>query len=397
MHNIVETALVAMSSIKKPQRRFILGLLTVLTVFQGRANFRNMSRYSGMSEKRFSRWYGQPFDFKRFNSHLLEQNLPSDTSFIAAIDASFITKSGRHTEGLGRFYNGCAGKAEQGLEVSLVSVVDLKSHTAFSLDARQTFDIKDQSRIDLYAQQVTELKDVLLQHGVRYLACDAFYTKKNFIFPVTEAGFDIVGKLRSDADLKWLYEGEYKGRGRPREFQGKVNFDEDLQQFDAHGELKSGESIYAKVVYSKLLKRNIQLVMLRWCRGKKVGRALLFSTDTELSPQTLIRYYKARFQIEFVFRDAKQHLGLTQCQARSRKKIEMHMNASLACLNVLKIEDRLQKNHSEASVISIASWKRRKFNESFMKRLFDELGISLTCQKATKIFNRYSGYGAIAA
>lgn len=28
-------------------------------------------------------------------------------------------------------------------------------------------------------------------------------------------------------------------------------------------------------------------------------------------------------------------------------------------------------------MISIASWKRRKFNESFMERLFDELGISL--------------------
>lgn len=160
---------------------------------------------------------------------------------------------------------------------------------------------------------------------------------------------------------------------RPRTYIGKVDFDEDLQQFDAHSELENGESVYAKVVFSKLLKRNIQLVMLRWHRGKKVGKALLFSTDTELEPRTLIEYYKARFQIEFVFRDAKQHLGLTHCQARSRKKIEMHMNASLSCLNVLKIENRLQKNHSETSVISIASWKRRKFNENFMGRLFNEL------------------------
>jgi len=189
MHDIVKTALAAMSSIKKPQRRFILGLLTVLTVFQGRANFRNMSRYSDMSEKCFSRWYEQSFDFKGFNSHLLEQNLPSDTHFIAAIDASFITKSGRHTEGLGRYYNGCAGKAEQGLEVSLVSLVDLKSHTAFSLDARQTLDIKGQSRVDTYAQQVGALKDTLLRHSVRYLVGDAFYTKKKFIIPVNDAGF----------------------------------------------------------------------------------------------------------------------------------------------------------------------------------------------------------------
>jgi len=397
MYSIVKTALAAMSSINKPQRRFILGLLTVLTVFQGRANFRNMSRYSDMSEKCFSRWYGQPFDFKGFNSHLLEQNLPSDTCFIAAIDASFITKSGHHTEGLGHFYNGCAGKAEQGLEASLLSLVDLKSQTAFSLDVRQTLDIKGQSRVSLYADQVTELKHILQRHGVRYLTCDAFYTKKRFILPVNEAGFDVVGKLRSDADLLWLYDGEYSGRGRPRTFMGKVDFDADVHRFDTYGELEAGESIYAKVVYSKLLKRNIQLVMLRWIKGKKTGRALLFSTDIELNPRMLIQYYKARFQIEFVFRDAKQHLGLTHCQARSRKKIEMHMNASLSCLNVLKIEDRLLKNHSGVSVISIASWKRRKFNQNFMGRLFDELGINLKCQKVATIFSQYSGYGAIAA
>ena len=33
---------------------------------------------------------------------------------------------------------------------------------------------------------------------------------------------------------------------------------------------------------------------------------ILFSTDTELDAKTLVRYYKARFQIEFIFRDGKQ-------------------------------------------------------------------------------------------
>jgi IS4 transposase len=44
---------------------------------------------------------------------------------------------------------------------------------------------------------------------------------------------------------------------------------------------------------------------------------VLFSTDTELDALTLYRYYKARFQIEFLFRDAKQFTGLNDCQARS--------------------------------------------------------------------------------
>ena len=34
---------------------------------------------------------------------------------------------------------------------------------------------------------------------------------------------------------------------------------------------------------------------------------------------TLIACYKARFQIEFVFRDAKQYTGLMDCQSRKQK------------------------------------------------------------------------------
>ena len=51
-------------------------------------------------------------------------------------------------------------------------------------------------------------------------------------------------------------------------------------------------------------------------------RAVLFSTDTTLNPLTLLSYYKARFQIKFLFRDAKQHTGPTQCQSRHTQAIE---------------------------------------------------------------------------
>jgi len=70
-----------------------------------------------------------------------------------------------------------------------------------------------------------------------------------------------------------------------------------------------------------------------------VGTAILFSTDPELSPSKIVEYYRARFQIEFLFRDAKQHTGLMDCQARSSEAIQMHINASFVSLNLLKLED----------------------------------------------------------
>lgn len=156
MDALLKTALNAMSTVKKPQKTFIALLLSTLSVFQGKATFRNLSRYSDTSEKRFSRWFRRSFDFVLLNWLTLSDSL-SSSEWIAALDASFICKSGNKTEELGVFYNGCAGKAERGLEISLLSLINLTSNTAYALDARQTIDENGNTRIDLYTDQVTEL------------------------------------------------------------------------------------------------------------------------------------------------------------------------------------------------------------------------------------------------
>ena len=90
METLVESILQSMSNVKKPQQAFLKTLFAALTVFQGRAMFRNMSRYTDMSEKYFSRWYRRHFDFVGFMVLVLLQSLPKDSLKIAAIDASFI-------------------------------------------------------------------------------------------------------------------------------------------------------------------------------------------------------------------------------------------------------------------------------------------------------------------
>ncbi len=48
---------------------------------------------------------------------------------------------------------------------------------------------------------------------------------------------------------------------------------------------------------------------------------MLFSTDLKLAAKNIYQFYKARFQIEFLFRDAKQFIGLNHCQARSQQAL----------------------------------------------------------------------------
>ena len=137
--------------------------------------------------------------------------------------------------------------------------------------------------------------------------------------------------------------------------------------------------------------------MLQWRNGDRVGHAILYSTDLELAAEKIVAYYKARFQIEFLFRDAKQHTGLTDCQSTMKDAIYNHVNASLTALNLLKIEDAREAEIKGPRIISIKSWKRKKFNQHYMKIVFDKLGLELRCKKVASVFDEMSDYGVIAA
>ena len=89
------------------------------------------------------------------------------------------------------------------------------------------------------------------------------------------AGLHIVGKLRSDANLRWMNEAPYSGKGRPKKFAGKVNLDDAHQDFNFLGELEPGITLYTQVVYSVMLKRTIRVVMLRTVQDQRVRQALV--------------------------------------------------------------------------------------------------------------------------
>jgi hypothetical protein len=125
--------------------------------------------------------------------------------------------------------------------------------------------------------------------------------------------------------------------------------------------------------------------------------ALLFSTAFDWCAQTLVRYYQARFQIEFLFRDAKQFLGLNDCQARGRESLQFHFNVTMTALNLLKREDHQHRESTKlGKVISIASWKIRKANEPLLARFSSYLGLDFSSIKSRPDFGAFCNYGAIA-
>ena len=401
--NLIDTILGKMSTISTPQRKFVTTLLTTIQLLRGRMTFRNLSRYSDLHERTYARQFAKSFDFANCSHLTLTTYLPRSTTKIATMDCTFGEKSGTQTYGLDMFYHSSHDRAERGLEFSELAVVDVDYGTAYHLSMEQTPDTvtlqktlgPDKTRIDWYLSHLWR-DGPLLPPEIRYLAADGYYAKIKFVDSVCDFGLHLISKLRHDANLRYLFTGPPpKRRGARKKYDGKVNL-QDLSRLTPIP-LSKTLTLYTAVVNSVALKRNIRLVVVCKRQGSKVLTALLFSTDTTLAAEEVYRYYTARFQIEFLFRDAKQFLGLVDFQTRAEPRIAFHVNASLTALNFLKIEDRQQALDNDDHVISIASWKVRKFNEHQLHRIISTLGLDLSSIQLHPHYEDLMNYGAIAA
>ena len=57
------------------------------------------------------------------------------------------------------FWSGADGQAKKGLEMSLISIVDVDVSTAYALDAKQIIDDENKSRTALYADHIESVFD----------------------------------------------------------------------------------------------------------------------------------------------------------------------------------------------------------------------------------------------
>jgi hypothetical protein len=144
---------------------------------------------------------------------------------------------------------------------------------------------------------------------IRYVVSDGFYSKYKGLSGVVQLGFHSIGRLRNDANIKFLYESPQKQRGNRRRYDGKVNLAEP-SRFTFVKTLEEGVSLYTMVVWLVSLKRCIRLAYpLKEQEGRR-SYVALFSTDIDGDPMAIYQAYTARFQIEFIFRDARQFTGL---------------------------------------------------------------------------------------
>ena len=315
------------------------------------------------------------------------------------MDASFIPKSGTQTEGRGSFWDGCRGRAEIGLELSCIALMSWGSHHVFPISVKQTRPKTDKT--DRLTQYLTQLRAVFRAHRgwfrqhLRAVVADGQYAKKMFMDTVADQGVAFVTKLSIRANLLIPFTGTHQKRRRARQrWEGKVDFVDFAGWTPVPGE--ADERVWTRVVWGPHFERFFWVVVVQRLNRKGVVMAhvVLCSTDTTLPAEQIRALYSARFQLEFVFRDAKQagvvngavlpkkqFGGQTTSQLRSRRGLENHWNASFFSLSlaraalVLEAAGRTGRPASRL-MCSIEDVKRRAFNALFAQRILANLGLS---------------------
>jgi len=347
LREMIAAALSSMTNLSKTFEKFIIDTMQLFLTSSGRMNFTQMARCSCSCESRFRQNFKKPFDWLSFNRHFLSPMIGHRIAI--GIDPCFIPKAGKKTPGVDWFWSGCAGAIKHGLEILGLSVVDADAKDAVFLKAEQTFTQKCRGRkpkctkgmedpdslTGWYLRMLSRISKQLLSI-CNLIVADAYFSKESFVTGVKTLGFNIISRFRDDVNLKYLYRGP-KTRKRGR-VDGKLVY-----------------KLYTADVWAVSLGREVRVVIVDYLDTEKKtqSRKVFFSTDLSLSARDIFDIYRTRFQLEFVFRDAKQFTGLTHCQARNKEALAFSFNASLSSVNVARAYARREGHNLSVGATKI--------------------------------------------
>ena len=309
-----------------------------------------------------------------FRHHLY---CPADVYCVAG-DEVIVTKAGKHTHGLDRFFSSLYGKPVPGLAFFMLSLVSVQRRRSFPMRMEQVVRSdaeKAASKAKAAAKKptgaqatrrpgrpkgrkntpkaaatltpelvrITGLLTALLQLlttvlAVTYLVLDGHFGNHNAVQMARQCGVHLISKLRYDAALSFPSTGPYAGRGPRRKYGPKVDYDHlpghALKETTVEGPIET--RLYQMQGLHKAFAQPLNVVIIAKTNVRTQARAhvVLFSSDVALAYAPLVDYDGLRFQIEFNFRDAKQYWGLEDFMNVTPTGVTNAANLSLFMVNV---------------------------------------------------------------
>ena len=363
----------------------------------------------------------------------------SKEGYLLVGDEVVVTKAGKHTYGLDRFFSSLYGKPIPGLAFFALSLVSVQARRAFPVRVEQVVRSeaeKAASKAKAAAKQqkpstpprrpgrpkgsrnkpkaevtrtpelsrITAMLDALLQLiagliPLTYLVLDGHFGNHNALQMARQSHLHLISKLRYDAALYFPYAGPYAGRGPHRKYGDKVDYDDlpvqYLKETTVEGHMQT--CIYQMQLLHKEFTQPLNVVIIAKTNLRTQARAhvLLFSSDLELAYTSLVDYYSLRFQIEFNFRDAKQYWGLEDFMNVTPTGVTNAANLSLFMVNVAyRLRADVHPRDPDYSVLDLkADCRGYKYVEETIKMLPEKPEPVLFA----KILNQVAGLGRIHA
>jgi hypothetical protein len=127
---------------------------------------------------------------------------------------------------------------------------------------------------------------------------------------------------------------------------------------------------------------NVVVIQKTHLQSGRVGHVILFSSDLFLCAETLIDYYALRFQIEFTFREAKQHFGLEDFMGVTKTSVANAMRLSFFLVNLSNYLLGSLRAHVEGAGISdLKSWYRGHHYASALLKILPQKPEPIICER----------------
>jgi putative transposase len=381
--------------------RIMLALLTMT----GRVTMLGISRWSeqGGSYRTIQRFFAKTLPWASLSWLFIRHHLlHPEHEYLLAGDETVVTKAGKQTHGLDRFFSSIYSRPVPGLAflaLSLVSVQERRSYpllveqrvrTAAEKQAARTKQkdkkccmgkgkrgrpkgSKNQDKTQIEWTPELCLIQSLLQNvmglvrglcSVSYLVLDGHFGNNPALQMVRQAtALHLISKLRQDAALYFLYEGPQKRYGPRRRYGAKLDYQAipDRYRVTSYQEQQIHTDIYQATTLHKsfALPLNIVIMVKTNLQTGTRAHAVLFSSDLKLAYDKLIDYYSLRFQLEFNFRDAKQFWGLEDFMQVRATPIANAVNLSLFMVNLSAcLLRQMRQQEPDAGILDLKTFFR---------------------------------------
>jgi putative transposase len=363
--------------ISKTTARQLRQVIGAMLSIPGRITMLGLSRWTekGGSYRTIQRFYNSIILWKEIQWQIIQKNfLTKDGEYLLAGDETVVSKAGKQTYGIDRFFSGIQQRVIRSVAFFAISIIDVEKGRSYPIELKQVIRSEEEKaarktrkeqndtmpkrkrgrpkgsknkanqvekrspeleRIQNSLKSVLELIGQTIQ--LKFIALDGHFGNDPCARMVKELGLDLVSKLRTDAALYLPYHGEQLHRGRKRIYGQKLDLSKPPVQFLKSTQTEAGyqTDIFQGIFLNKNFSFPLNVVVIVKTNLKTLSKAyvVLFSTNLDLDYERLIRYYSLRFQIEFNFRDAKQHWGLEDFMNIKELPVTNAANFSLFMVN----------------------------------------------------------------